>query len=89
MIKKYLQPRFGRMCLRDLRRQTLQQHFSGMAGELSYPTISKIRDVLSCYLVQIIKICENCKRNFYGWISSSRRDCCRCESLLSTSGNQI
>ena len=47
MIKKYLQPGFGRMCVRDLTRQTLQEHCSGMAGELSYPTISKIRDVLS------------------------------------------
>jgi ribosomal protein L37AE/L43A len=39
--------------------------------------------------VQTIKICENCKRNFYGWISSSRHHCCRCESQLETRGNQI
>ena len=38
------------MCLRDLTRQTLQQYFSGMAGQLSYPTISKIRDALSSIL---------------------------------------
>ena len=39
--------------------------------------------------LQTIKICENCERNFYGWISSSRRHCCWCESQLTTSGNQI
>src|ERR1017187_1114939 len=37
---------FGKTCLRDLTRQRLQQYFSGMAGKVSYPTISKIRDVL-------------------------------------------
>jgi integrase len=56
MISKYVQPRLGRMCLRDLTRQTLQQHFSGMAGELSYPTISKIRDVLSSILRYAVEV---------------------------------
>jgi integrase len=56
MIKKYLRPRFGGSCLRDLTRQTLQQHFSGMAGELSYPTISKIRDVLSSILRYAVEV---------------------------------
>jgi integrase len=50
MISKYLQPRFGCMCLHDLTRPTLQQYFSGLAGQVSYPTISKIRDVLSSIL---------------------------------------
>jgi len=50
MISKYLQPRFGRLCLRDLTRQALQEYFSGMAGKVSYPTISKIRDALSSIL---------------------------------------
>jgi integrase len=49
IIAKYLDPRFGRLCLRDLTRLTLQQYFSGMAGK-SYPTTSKIRDVLSSIL---------------------------------------
>lgn len=31
-IAKYLDPRFGRQCLRDLTRLTLQQYFSNMAG---------------------------------------------------------
>jgi integrase len=36
--------------LRDLTRPKLQQYFSGMADKLPYPTISKIRDVLSSVL---------------------------------------
>jgi len=50
VISKYLGPRFGNMCLRNLTRQTLQQYFSGMAGQVAYPTISKIRDALSSIL---------------------------------------
>jgi hypothetical protein len=50
MIAKYLEPRFGRLCLRHLTRLTLQQYFSAMAGKTSYPTISKIRDALSSIL---------------------------------------
>jgi integrase len=50
MIAKYLEPRFGRLCLRDLTRLTVQQYFSNMAGKSSYPTISKIRDTLSSIL---------------------------------------
>jgi integrase len=50
VISKYLKPRFGDMCLRNLTRQTLQQYFSAMAGQAAYPTISKIRDALSSIL---------------------------------------
>jgi integrase len=50
MISKYLQPRFGGTCLRDLTKATLQHYFSGLAGQVSYPTISKIRDALSSIL---------------------------------------
>jgi hypothetical protein len=35
VISKYLEPRFGDMCLRDLTRQTLQQYFSGMAVKVA------------------------------------------------------
>ena len=55
IIAKYLEPRFGRLCLRDLTRLTLQQYFSGMAGK-SYPTTSKIRDVLSSILRSAVDI---------------------------------
>jgi integrase len=49
IIAKYLDPRFRRICLRDLTRLTLQEYFSAMVGR-SYPTTSKIRDVLSSIL---------------------------------------
>jgi len=50
VIAKYLEPRFGCLCLRDLTRLTVQQYFSSMAGESSHSTISKIRDTLSSIL---------------------------------------
>jgi integrase len=56
MISKYVEPRFGRQSLRDLPRLTLQQYFSGMAGKVSYPTISKIRDVLSSILRSAVDV---------------------------------
>jgi len=56
MISKYLKPRFGCACLRDLTPQKLQQHFSGMAGQLPHPTISKIRDVLSSILRSAVDV---------------------------------
>jgi integrase len=61
-ISKYLKPRFGDMCLRDLTRPTLQQYFSGLASEVSYPTISKIRDVLSSILRAAVDV-EYLNRN--------------------------
>jgi integrase len=56
VISKYLEPRFGDMCLRDLTRQTLQQYFSGMAVKVPYPTISKIRDGLSSILRSAVDV---------------------------------
>jgi integrase len=50
VISKYLKPEFSRLSLRDLTRLTVQQYFSGMAGTVPYPTISKIRDALSSIL---------------------------------------
>src|SRR6266849_3020846 len=50
VISKYLEPEFSRLSLRDLSRLTVQQYFSGMAGTVPYPTISKIRDALSSIL---------------------------------------
>lgn len=50
IIAKYLEPRFGCLCLRELTRLTVQQYFSSMAGRSSHPTISKIRDTLSSIL---------------------------------------
>jgi integrase len=56
MISKYLEPRFGRECLKDLTRGTLEQYFSGMAAEVSYYTISKIRDALSSILRSAVHV---------------------------------
>jgi|SRR6266700_7495294 len=62
MIAKYLEPRFGRVCLRDLTRLTLQQYFSAMAGKISYPTISKIRDTISSILRSAVD-CDYLNKN--------------------------
>ena len=50
IIAKYLEPRFGKMSLRDLTRLTLQQYFSSLAGKYSHPVIAKVRDALSSIL---------------------------------------
>jgi integrase len=50
VLSKYLEPRFSHLCLCDLTRLTIQHYFSGMAGKVSRPTISKIRDALSSIL---------------------------------------
>jgi integrase len=50
VISKYLKPEFSWLSLRDLTRLTVQKFFSGMAGTVPYPTISKIRDALSSIL---------------------------------------
>jgi len=48
VIKNYLVPTFGPMCLRDLTPMTIQRYFSGMTGsELGHESIDKIKDVLS------------------------------------------
>jgi integrase len=56
IIAKYLDPRFGGSCLRELTRLTLQEYFSGMAGKVSYPIISKIRDTLSSILRSAVEV---------------------------------
>ena len=55
-ISKYLEPRFSRLCLRDLTRLTLQHYFSGMADKVPFPTISKIRDTLSSILRSAVDV---------------------------------
>lgn len=56
VIAKYLDPRFGRLCLRGLTRLTLQEYFSSMAGKVSYPVISKIRDALASILRAAVEV---------------------------------
>jgi hypothetical protein len=42
VLSKYLEPRFSRLCLRNITRLTLQQYFSSMAGKLSHPNVSPL-----------------------------------------------
>jgi hypothetical protein len=56
MIGKYLEPRFGPLCLRDLTPLTLQQFFSSLAAErVAHPSILKIRDTLSSILRSAVR----------------------------------
>jgi integrase len=56
VFSKYLEPRFSRLCLRDITRLTLQEYFSSMAGKLSHPNVSKIRDALSSILRSAVDV---------------------------------
>jgi len=56
MIGKYLEPRFGALCLRDLTPLTLQTYFSSLVAErVAYPSILKIRDALSSVLRSAVR----------------------------------
>jgi integrase len=56
VIRRYLKPSFGSLCLRDLTPRTLKQFFSGLASErVAYPTIIKVRDALSSILRSAIE----------------------------------
>ncbi len=51
VIRNYLTPAFGELCLRDLTPLSVQQYFSGMrSSPLSHESKDKIRDVLSSIL---------------------------------------
>jgi integrase len=51
VIKNYLDPAFGKLCLRDLTPLAIQRYFSNMAtSELSHESRDKVRDVLSSIL---------------------------------------
>jgi integrase len=55
VIKNYLNPAFGSMCLRDLTPLTLQRYFSGMSGSrLSLESRDKVRDVMSSILASAV-----------------------------------
>jgi integrase len=56
IIKNYLEPAFGKLCLRDLSPLSIQRHFSGMAAStLSHESKDKIRDVLASILGSAVK----------------------------------
>ena len=51
VIKNYLVPAFGELCLRDLSRLTIQRYFAKMASSpLAHESEDKIKDVLSSIL---------------------------------------
>ena len=50
MIAKYLEPRFGRLCLRDLTRLTISSTFQQWRGACHIPRFLKFRDALSSIL---------------------------------------
>jgi len=51
VIRNYLFPAFGKLCLRDLTTLSIQRYFSGLSvTNLSHPSKDKIRDVLSSIL---------------------------------------
>jgi integrase len=56
IIRNYLVPTFGNLCLRELTPLTVQRYFTGMAkSKLEHESIDKIRDVLSSILESAIK----------------------------------
>jgi integrase len=56
VLKVYLLPAFGQLCLRDITPRVVQQYVSGMAGStLSRESKDKIRDVLSSVLASAVK----------------------------------
>ena len=56
VLKVYLLPVFGPMCLREITPRVVQQNFSGMAdSKLSHESKDKIRDVLSSVLGSAVK----------------------------------
>jgi hypothetical protein len=51
VIKNYLTPTFGELCLRDVSALAVQRYFSGMAkSEVAHESRDKIKDVLSSIL---------------------------------------
>ena len=56
VLRNYLIPAFGGVCLRDLTPLAIQKYFSGMAdSKLEHESIDKIRDVLSSVLGSAMK----------------------------------
>jgi hypothetical protein len=56
VLKNYLLPTFGELCLRDLSPLSVQKYFSNMAtSPLAHESRDKIRDVLSSVLASAVK----------------------------------
>ena len=56
VIRNYLEPAFGSLCLRDLTPLQIQTYFSGLASSrLSHESRDKLRDVLSDVLGSAVR----------------------------------
>ena len=56
IIKNYLVPEFGSLCLRDITVLSVDRYFVGVAGKsLSYESVDKVRDVLSSILQSAVR----------------------------------
>src|SRR5271157_1599423 len=55
VIKNYLIPAFGGLCLRELGTLQLQRYFSSMGSSLSHESRDKVRDVLSSILGSAVR----------------------------------
>jgi integrase len=56
VIRNYLKPQFGNLCLRDITVLTVDRYFSGLGRtNLQYESVDKIRDVLSGILTSAVR----------------------------------
>jgi integrase len=56
VIRNYLKPQFGSLCLRDITMLTVDRYFSGLGKtKLQYESVDKIRDVLASILTSAIR----------------------------------
>jgi len=56
VIRNYLTPAFGKLCLRDLTPMTIDRYFAGLANSaLAQESLDKIRDVLASILKRAIR----------------------------------
>jgi integrase len=56
VIRNYLKPQFGTLCLRDITMLTVDRYFSGLGRtKLQYESVDKIRDVLAGILTSAVR----------------------------------
>jgi len=56
VIKNYLRPQFGSLCLRDITVLSVDRYFAGLgATTLQYESVDKIRDVLASILTSAVR----------------------------------
>jgi integrase len=89
VIRNYLLPAFGALCLRDLTTLAIQRYFSAMAtSKLMYESKDKIRDVLSSILASAMQYGLLVKNPIEGVRLPAERTCRR-KSKPVVSPNQV